>query len=347
MTGAGRLAEIEKFLAAHDLNPTELVPLADDASFRRYFRVRNGSKSLVLMDAPPGREDVRPFIIIAGHLRSFGYSAPEILAADTVKGFVLLEDFGDEKLSTLARQGGIENAHYELAVDVLADLHARPAAISVPVYDETLLMSEVRLFIEWYLPSIVPSAPSLEAGEAFERLWRQALVPYAGARETLVLLDYHADNLMWLPQRLGLAKLGLLDFQDAVIGHPAYDLVSLLEDARLDVDVDLAESMLDRYVDRRACDQQTFRAAYAILGAQRNTKIIGIFTRLFARDGKSGYLELIPRVWRYLERDLGHPALADLRRWYDHHAPPSGRAAVPSPAQVARAHPNIGEHTHG
>ena len=338
MIADDRFAEISAFLAEQKLDPASTVPLADDASFRRYFRIRCEDRDLVLMDAPPGREDVTPFLAVARHLRELGYSPPEILAADPVRGLVLLEDLGDDKLSTLAQAGQGRVAHYELAVDLLADLHERPPPADVPPYDETLLMSEVRLFVDWYVPAAHPSAPRPTATDEFDRLWRRTLMPFAEAREVLVLLDYHADNLMWLGERRGLAKLGLLDFQDAVVGHPAYDLVSLLEDARLDVEAKLAEAMLCRYLAATGRDRDAFRAAYAILGAQRNTKIIGIFTRLMARDGKPGYLELIPRVWRYLVRDLAHPALEDLRRWYDRYIPPHTRAAVLAPGDVERAH---------
>ena len=325
---AVRTAEIATFLAENDLDVATLEPLADDASFRRYFRVRGEGRGVVLMDAPPGREDVRPFLTIADCLRGYGYSAPEILAVDPERGFVLLEDLGDDKLSALVTAGQIGPAHYELAVDLLADLHERPIPTDVPPYDQTLLMAEVGLFVDWYVPNTEARTCSGEAVSIFNNLWQQALGAYAGVREVLVLLDYHADNLMWLGGRPGLAKLGLLDFQDAVIGHPAYDLVSLLEDARLDVDRYLAETMLSRYIATTGRDSDEFRTAYAILGAQRNTKIIGIFTRLSARDEKPGYLELIPRVWRYLENDLSHPALADLRQWYDHHLPPQLRTVV-------------------
>ena len=332
-----RAIEIAAFLAEHGLDSDAMVPLADDASFRRYFRVSAANRTLVLMDAPPGREDVRPFLSVAQHLREIGYSPPEIFSADPERGFVLLEDLGDEKLSTLAIDGRVDGAHYELAVDLLADLHGRSPPAALPSYDETLLLREVRLFVDWYVPALDPALRTSAARDEFSDLWRQTLAPIAGVRDVLVLLDYHADNLMWLGGRRGLARLGLLDFQDAVAGHPAYDLVSLLEDARLDVTADLAETMLSRYIAATGRDDDDFRTAYAILGAQRNSKIIGIFTRLMARDDKSGYVDMIPRVWGYLARDLSHPALADLRDWYDRHTPPGRRTGVLTPDEIARA----------
>ena len=330
-----REQEIAAFLARHG-GGSAPAPLADDASFRRYWRVETRDVSTVLMDAPPGKEDVGRFVAVANYLRSVGFSAPEILAADPERGFVLLEDFGDEKLSTLAATGRIDWLHYEVAVDLLTDLHSRPPPSATPPYDETLLLGEVSLFIDWYLPGVAED-PAPAVRRSFVELWRQVLRRYTSVRDVLVLLDYHADNLMWLAGRNGLARLGLLDFQDAVAGHPAYDLVSLLEDARLDVDAALAETMFNRYLTATERDPKSFGAAFAILGAQRNSKIIGIFTRLAVRDGKRRYLDLIPRVWRYLERDLAHPELAQLRDWYQRYVPPGVRdSAVSSAMETGR-----------
>ena len=332
MTELDRDREIAAFLAQH-MGGSTLAQLADDASFRRYWRAETRDGSAVLMDAPPDKEDVGRFVAVANYLRSIGFSAPKVLATDFEQGFVLLEDLGDEKLSTLAATGRIDWLHYEVAVDLLADLHSRPPPSATPPYNETMLLGEVSLFVDWYLPGVaVKLAPAVR--RSFVELWRQALRRYANVFDVLVLRDYHADNLMWLAGREGLARLGLLDFQDAVAGHPAYDLVSLLEDARLDVDVALAEAMFNRYLTATERDPKSFGAAFAILGAQRNSKIIGIFTRLAVRDGKRGYLDLIPRVWRYLERDLAHPELATLRDWYRRHAPPDVRDSVVSPAMV-------------
>ena len=332
MTIPDREQEITAFLAQHGA-AAALAPLADDASFRRYWRVEMRDGSAVLMDAPPDKEDVGRFVAVSNYLRSIDFSAPEVLAADPERGFVLLEDLGDEKLSTLAATGRIDWVHYEIAVDLLIDLHSRRPPSATPPYDETMLLGEVSLFVDWYLPGVAAN-PAPSARRSFVELWRQVLRRYTSVRDVLVLLDYHADNLMWLAGRNGLARLGLLDFQDAVAGHPAYDLVSLLEDARLDVDVALAETMFNRYLTATERDPKPFGAAFATLGAQRNSKIIGIFTRLAVRDGKRGYLDLIPRVWSYLERDLAHPELATLRDWYRRHAPPNVRDSVVSPAMV-------------
>ncbi|UAK26494.1 aminoglycoside phosphotransferase family protein [Sphingomonas nostoxanthinifaciens] len=288
-----------------------ILPLAGDASFRRYFRVVRGDARAVLMDAPPAHEDSRPFLHVAAHLHALGFAAPRILAQDLDEGLILLEDFGDARVAeVVAAEPTRERPIYEAAIDVLRDLH-RHGPDMLPPYDMAVYQREAGLFTEWYLPAV-----GLEAGGGFAAAWEAVLDTIAGRHDVTVLRDYHAENIMLLPG----GALGLLDFQDALAGHPAYDLVSLLQDARRDVSAELEAAMLDRY---GALD----RAAYAILGAQRNTKILGIFARLWRRDGKPRYLAFQPRVWGYLERDLAHPALAPVREWFDAHVPPTARAA--------------------
>lgn len=303
--------------------------LAGDASFRKYERLNRNGEPAVLMDAPPPQEDVRPFTRIARHLDSLGYSAPRILAEDVEHGFLLLEDLGDDLLARLLKSGGDERELYEATIDFLLDLHRHPAPADLAPYDETRLIDEAELFIDWYLPALTGRETPTNLRQAFRFLWG-ILAPEVGMdftpeRRVLVLRDFHAENLIWLPRRSGPARLGLLDFQDAVAGHPAYDLVSLLEDARRDVDPDFAEAMLQRYIAGSGANDADFRRAYAILGAQRNIRIIGIFTRLWKRDGKPQYQAFMPRMWGLLERDLAHPALADLRSWLDAMVPQERR----------------------
>lgn len=324
---AERAAKIAAFLARHGWPGAERRPLAGDASFRRYERVLANGRGAVLMDAPPGKEDVRPFLAVARHLVARGFSAPAILAADEDAGLVLLEDLGDGLFTRVLDQGGAEEAMYAAAVDVLLELHREPpSGLDLPPYDNARLHQEADLLVDWFLPAMtgVPTPTPLRA--AYTAAWNAVLPLARAVPETLVLRDYHADNLVWLPDRPGVRRVGLLDFQDAVIGSVAYDLVSLLEDARRDIAGNAVDAMLARYLaGRPGLDRNAFAAAYAVLGAQRNCKIIGIFTRLWRRDGKPAYLDYLPRVWGHLARDLAHPALAPVKRWLDDAVPPEWR----------------------
>lgn len=308
------------FLADHGWNDADIRPLAGDASFRRYFRVHRASgETAVLMDAPPEHEDIGPFLTIAGHLLDQGFHPPRPLAVDREKGLLLLEDFGDDRVGPLLqREPGREREIYESAVDILARLAARPAPADLAPYDETAMEREVSLFPDWYVEALGIDVDGPAFLEAWRRVWGDVL-RIVDENPVLVLRDYHADNLMVLPGR---PELGLLDFQDALAGHAAYDLVSLLQDARRDVAPELEEAMIDLYGERAGvADRELFRAHYEILGAQRNTKIIGIFTRLWKRDGKPFYPTMHPRIWTYLERNLAHPALAPVRTWFDANVP--------------------------
>lgn len=296
-----------------------ILPLAGDASFRRYFRIAGdgpeGARTAVLMDAPPDLEDSKPFLAVARHLDRHGFRAPRILAEDIGRGLFLLEDFGDARMKeAIEADPSSEMPIYEQATDLLVALHATAPA-AVPPYDMAAYQREAGLFTEWYMPAV--DAPC--DAEAYRVAWHEALAPIAHDRSTTVLRDYHAENIMLLPD----GALGLLDFQDALAGHPAYDLVSLLQDARRDVPAAIEAAMIARYAAARRFDE----AAYAALGAQRNAKILGIFTRLSKRDGKPRYLAFQPRVWAYLERDLAHPALAPVRAWFDTYVPAELRSA--------------------
>jgi len=334
----GREALIRDFLSRHGWGDADRRPLADDASFRRYDRLRRNGDRAVLMDAPPPRENVRPFVAIAERLRALRFSAPAILASDVEAGLLLLEDLGDATFTRVLADGGDEEQLYSLAMDVLIALHERfdPAAANgVPPYDDARLLDEASLFVDWYLPA-ARGAPTPEpTRQEYIELWRAAFPAARRTPNTLVLRDYHVDNLMVLDGRPGVAACGLLDFQDAVIGPAAYDVVSLLEDARRDVSPGLAARLRARYSDAfPALDAADFEASYAVLGAQRSAKILGIFTRLDRRDGKPVYLRHIPRVWRWLEGDLRHPALAALRDWFDA-VVPAGDRVTPAPGKPA------------
>jgi aminoglycoside/choline kinase family phosphotransferase len=306
-------AAAANFLAAHGWAGADILPVAGDASFRRYFRVVAPGRSAILMDAPPPHEDPRPFIAIARWLCERGFAAPAIHASDLDQGLVLIEDFGDIRLrETADAETHRERALYEAAIDVLVRLHEHEAG-PVPPYDRAVLHREADLLTEWYCPAVGIEPDVAGYGAAWDSVFDAAL----SGRQVMVLRDYHAENLMLID---GSDSLGLLDFQDALAGHPSYDLVSLLQDARRDVDPALEAAMLDRYKAITGAGED-FEHAYHVLGAQRNAKIIGIFTRLWKRDGKARYPTLCPRVWRYLEHDLAHPALAPVKAWFDANIP--------------------------
>lgn len=300
----------------------DIWPLAGDASFRRYFRIIDGKRRAVLMDAPPPHEDPRSFLAVAEHLTGQGFAAPAILARDLNEGLVLLEDFGDMRMREyLDAAPHEEMAVYARAVALLADLHGRPAG-ALPPYDRAAYTREVGLLTKYYCP-----AAGLRVDKpGYFAAWDAVLplVEQDDAAVVTVLRDYHAENIMLIPGDRS-HGLGLLDFQDALVGHPAYDLVSLLQDARRDVPPQVETAMLAHYR-ALAHPGPGFDAAYAVLGAQRNAKIIGIFTRLWRRDGKPRYLNFLPRMWGLLERDLAHPALAPVADWFAANIPADVRA---------------------
>jgi aminoglycoside/choline kinase family phosphotransferase len=315
-----------RFLAAAGWAEAQILPLAGDASFRRYFRVVDDGRRAVLMDAPPPHEDPRPFVSVGEWLCDHGFAAPTILARDLDQGLLLLEDFGDARLREhLDAVPQDEALLYGRAVDLLAEMHRLPAQAELAPYDREVYQREAGLLTEWFAP-----AAGLETDvDAYAAAW-DAVLPIAERDATpavTVMRDYHAENIMLLPDLERSHGLGLLDFQDALAGHPAYDLVSLLQDARRDVSPDVEKAMLARYK-ASASVSGDFEAAYAVLGAQRNAKIIGIFTRLWKRDGKPRYLAYLPRMWGLLERDLAHPALAPVAAWFTANVPVEARGEL-------------------
>jgi len=302
---------IEGFLQAAGWADAERKLLAGDASNRRYDRLRKGDgQTAILMDAPPERgEDVRPFQQVAAYLSSAGLSAPKIYHADPLYGLLLIEDLGDDLFARLmAGDPALQEPLYRAAVDVLVQLHAAPLP-DLPLCDAAWLVDMTAPAFEFYATER-QAQPSVPFSDAFGPLAQEL----DAAPKVVILRDYHAENLLWLPERQRAARVGLLDFQDALMGHPAYDLVSILQDARRDVPPEIEAHMIDYYVAQSGTDPDTFRRAYALLGAQRNLRILGIFARLCLRDGKAHYVDLIPRVWNHLENNLRHPALAPVAR---------------------------------
>jgi aminoglycoside/choline kinase family phosphotransferase len=327
---ADRNAIIARFLAANGWGEAERGKLAGDASFRCYDRLVKGDERAVLMDAPPPLEDVRPFARLARHLVGLGYSAPKVLAEDPEAGLLLLEDLGDDTYTRMLAAGADERMLYQLAVDLLVDLHHRPAAEALPTglppYDEDRLITEALLLTDWFMPARLGRDTDAACRDAYVAAWRKALAPVLAAAPVLVLRDFHVDNLMWLRDRAGLAACGLLDFQDALAGHAAYDLMSLIEDARRDIAPDRHAILLARYLAGfPGVDEAAFRRDFAVLAAQRHAKVIGIFTRLWRRDAKPDYLVHIPRVWQLFERALKDAALAPVAAWLDIYLAPEHR----------------------
>lgn len=324
---AGRLRDeaIGAFVAKAGWGDAARGPLTGDASFRRYERLRRPGETAVLMDAPPPQEDVRPFVRIDEHLRGLGLSAPAILARDEEQGFLLLEDFGDGTFTRLVAAGQDREPLYAAAVDTLVDLHRHPPPAGLPRYDGDTLLEAPDLVVDWYLPAMRGEPTDAATRASFRAAWAEVLPLAWPFPAVLALRDYFADNLMWLPGREGIARVGLLDFQDALAGPPAYDLVSLIQDARHDIPEPLEQAMIRRYLAATGLDEATFRAAYAVIGAFRNARITGLWPRLWKRDGKTRYLAFRPRTWAVLERNLAHPALATVRAWFDREIPPHTR----------------------
>lgn len=317
-------AAAESFLESAGWGGAQILPLAGDASFRRYFRIVNGTRHAVLMDAPPPHEDPRPFIHMAEYLTGIGLCAPRILHRDLEQGLLLIEDFGSDRMrEAVDANPAIERSTYEGVVDVLIELHGCAPPQGLRKHGLDTWIEEVGLFTEWYCPTV-----GLEVDlEGFAQAWHAVLSPVDAQGQTVTeLRDYHAENIMLIQGRTGADRYGLLDFQDALIGHPAYDLVSMLEDARRDVPPALETEMLARYLAATGQGDE-FLSAYWAIGAQRNTRILGVFTRLWKRDNKPHYLDFQPRMWGLLERDLAQPGLEPVRAWFDVNVPAKKRAA--------------------
>lgn len=315
------------FLASCGWEGAEVVPLAGDASFRRYFRVVRGEDRAVLMDAPPPHEDPRPFVAMATWLENAGLVAPRILGADLERGLLLLDDLGDVRMrETVDEDPSRERELYEIAVDVLVHLHRQTPMAGLPPHGLTEWLTELDLFIDWYGPAV--GLDNLDR-DGWRAAWTEVLAPVAddGLGPVVVLRDYHAENVMLVAGKRGIAHFGLLDFQDALAGHPAYDLVSILEDARRDVSPQIERVMIDRYKAATDADAR-FERAYWTLAAQRNARILGVFCRLWKRDGKAHYKQFQPRMWGLMERDLAQPGLEPVKAWFDANVRAAKRTAI-------------------
>lgn len=342
---------VQDFLERSGYAAARRIPIQGDASTRAYERLELDGKSVIFMiaprrpDGPPIRwgksysalahlsESVDAFVAMADGLRRQGLSAPEIFAQHLDHGLLIVEDLGQEGI---AAKGQVIFDRYQTAVEVLADLHRHTLPLRLPVtggedhvlplYDLDALGIETELLLDWYVPFHMQKELSANARSRFVTLWRETLTPVTEHDPVWTLRDYHSPNLLWLPEREGLKRIGIIDFQDAVMGHPAYDLVSLLQDARLFVDEETEMRLLRHYVDLRRSKQMGYNfkdliQSYAILGAQRATKILGIFVRLNKRDNKPDYLKHLPHIEAYLRRNLKHPALSGLHDWYQTHLP--------------------------
>jgi hypothetical protein len=348
-----RLKALRQFLDHSGLSEARRRRMAGDASIRSYARLTSDDGAMILMNFPrrpdgpalyDGKsysaavhlaEDVKPFVAVANGLRERGFSAPSIRHTDLDSGFLITEDFGSAELVEGDPPQPIPE-RYEAATDVLAVLHREglpdtlPLApqldYAIPTFDTEALLVEVGLMLEWYLPDRGVQA-SEEMRAEFAAMWRNFLERPVEAGNTWVLRDFHSPNLIWLGERTGILRVGIIDFQDAVLGPAAYDLVSLLQDARIDVPEALELALLTRYIKARLASDQNFDPAdfaehYAIMSAQRNTRLLGTFARLNRRDGKPQYLRHQPRIWTYLSRSLAHPALSVVRDWYAANVPP-------------------------
>ena len=348
-----RLQALRRFLDGAGYAEAKRQRMAGDASTRSYARLIRDDGVVILMNSPrrpdgpaiyDGKsysaavhlaEDVKPFVAVAGGLRERGFSAPAIYHADLDAGFLITEDFGSAGFVEGDPPAPIAE-RYEAATDMLAALHreALPEVLplapqltyAIPTFDTDALLTEMGLMLDWYLPDRGVD-PSNNMRSEFVLMWRDLLSKPAAAAKTWVLRDFHSPNLIWLADRPGIAKVGIIDFQDTVLGPAAYDLASLLQDARIDVPEQLELALLTRYIKARRASDDSFDPAgfaelYSIMSAQRNTKLLGIFARLNRRDGKPQYLRHLPRVWTYLSRSLAHPALARAREWYAVNVPP-------------------------
>jgi hypothetical protein len=320
---------VDDFLSRHGFGAATRSALPGDASFRRYERLSGGPRPVLLMVCPPGKEAIAPFARVARHLAGLGLSAPAIIAEDDAAGLALVEDLGEDTFTRLLAAGEDEAALYILAANALAVLHRVPPPAWAPAWGaDEMARAAAATLLDWWWPASfgMPAPPSVVAD--FLSAARSVITPFSADAPVLVLRDFHVDNLLRLPGREGAAACGLLDFQDAGAGHPAYDLASLIEDARRDVPPAVRDAARERYIEAAGVtDVPRFAAALAAHAALRHTRVAALWTRLARRDGKSGYLVHAPRTWALLDAALAHPACEPLAAWFDAHVPPALRRA--------------------
>lgn len=304
-------------------NSFSLQPVTGDAGLRDYYRVISQGESFVLMDCPPSYADIDPFIKIANYINSIGLVAPQIHSSDQQNGFILLQDFGNQSAGDLVNDMSTDRQKldfYKLTIDILYHLQQHTPPAYLPKYTNDLLLSELDLYIKWYVPHANGGDLANSAVQEFYNLWQSILKERPQFTDSMVLRDYHVQNMMVLDKNNAttpgsLASLGLLDFQDALIGSPIYDIVSILEDARIKVERSLATKVLEYFAAKAGLSYQDIMLEYSILGAQRNMRILGVFARKAIRDNTTSYLNFIPNVLKYIEYDLSHPFLSKLKDW--------------------------------
>ena len=314
-----RPEKIERFLRHHGWDDAKTEKITSDASNRKYTRLFKKQNTSILMDSDPTtNESIENFIYFTKQLRKLKFSAPKIYGQDICNGLLLLEDLGSDSFANILKsKPHLENHIYQEAINQLIEIRKNKIPHLTRKYDLKILLKEAVLFSEWYLS---PLRASYESSHLLKIL-RVSLQETLKQDTTLVLRDYHAENLMWLPDRRNNRRVGLLDYQDALAGNPAYDIASLLKDARREVPKKLQEELIKYFLKKTNLDHAVFSRDYSILSAQRNLKIIGIFSRLSIRDNKSGYLDLIPRVWKNLQDDLKHPSLNELSEFIKSNSP--------------------------
>lgn len=324
----------DPFLAAHGFAAARRLPLAADASLRTYTRLVGGPRPALLMDAPPP-ENVRPFASLARHFLAAGLSLPEIIAEDAAAGFLILEDFGDATHAALLDAGADPVPLYTEAAEALAALHAAPVPPGLPAWDSAAMArATAATFLDWWWPAAFGAAPPAAVRAGLDAALGAMLAPFAGVASSIPLgfvhRDYFPANLMRLEARDGPRRTGILDFQDGALGHPAYDLISLVEDARRDVEASTRRAAVAAYLAARpGLDRGAFLGAMAACGAQRHLRVAALWVRLERRDGKPGYLKHGPRCWALLARSLSQPACAPLREFLDAHVPDAMRRNPP------------------